>query len=71
MDEKLVMQENAVLVCHTKEFLQGIVVSEKNDKTIVVKVERQLPIHFTKSTIKKARSLWLMTKLIMPTKVTK
>jgi small subunit ribosomal protein S17 len=43
MDEKLEMQTTAVAVKKPhKRILQGIVVSDKTDKTIVVKVERQV-----------------------------
>ena len=43
MDEKLEMQTNAVAVKKPhKRVLQGVVVSDKTEKTIVVKVERQV-----------------------------
>lgn len=43
MDEKFEMQKSTVAVKKPhKRVLQGVVVSEKTDKTIVVKVERQV-----------------------------
>lgn len=43
MDEKFEMQTSTVAVKKPhKRVLQGVVVSEKTDKTIVVKVERQV-----------------------------
>lgn len=43
MDEKLEMHTSTVAVKKPhKRILQGIVVSDKTDKTIVVKVERQV-----------------------------
>lgn len=42
MDEKFNIQSNAVAKKPHKRILQGIVTSDKTDKTIVVKVETQV-----------------------------
>ena len=38
-----------------KRILQGVVVSDANDKTVVVRVERDLPILFYKKTVRKTK----------------
>jgi small subunit ribosomal protein S17 len=39
-----------------KRILQGVVVSDKNDKTVVVKVERRFPHPLLKKTVRQSKN---------------
>ena len=47
-----------------KRILQGVVVSDKQDKTVVVSVERQVMHPVYKSSLREAKSMRLMMKII-------
>jgi len=52
-----------------KMIKQGIVVSDKNDKTIVVRVDRQFIHPLYKKPCADIKNLWHMMKITLPTKV--
>ena len=53
-----------------KRVLQGVVVSDKNDKTVVVKVERRFTHPLLKKTVRAPRTTMRMTRPMPPRSAT-